>query len=55
MLDGASVIDEPPHGTLRLVYVNPVGDEVRLNRPEVEELHALWTNEVFPYSEPLPD
>jgi hypothetical protein len=55
VLDGARVVDNPPHGELRLVYAGPDGSRQQLNRPEVEELHALWTNEVFPYTEPLPD
>jgi hypothetical protein len=55
VLDGASVIDDPPHGTLQLTYVNPDGTRLQLNRPEIEELHGLWTNEVFPYTEQLPD
>ena len=60
MLDGSKVIDNPPHGDLRLTYIGPDGSEQPLNLtdqvslPEVDELHALWTTEVFPYTEPLP-
>jgi hypothetical protein len=59
-LDGSAVIDDPPHGQLRLTYLSPDGSEVPLNitdqvsLPDVDELHALWTGEVFPYTEPLP-
>jgi hypothetical protein len=60
VLDGSVVIDNPPHGQLRLTYVGPDGREQPLNLndqvdiSEVDELHALWTTEVFPYTEPLP-
>lgn len=60
MLDGSKVIDDPPHGRLRLSYISPDGSEQPLNLtdqmspPEVDELHALWTTEVFPYTEPVP-
>ena len=53
-LDGSRAIDDPPHGELRLTYVGADGGEVRLNQPEIEELHGLWTNEVFPFAEDLP-
>jgi len=59
-LDGSAVIDDPPHGQLRLTYLAPDGSEVPLNLtaqasvPEADELHALWTGAVFPYTEPLP-
>lgn len=59
-LDGSAAIDDPPHGQLRLTYISPDGSEVPLNLtgqvsiPEADELHALWTAEVFPYTEPLP-
>jgi hypothetical protein len=59
-LDGSAAIDDPPHGQLRLTYLTPDGGEVPLNLtgqvsvPDVDELHALWTGEVFPYTEPLP-
>jgi hypothetical protein len=55
VLDGSRVVDDPPHGELRLIYAGPDGSEQQLNRPDVEELHALWTNEVFPYTETLPE
>jgi len=51
-LDGARTIDNA-HGEICLTYIGPDGLTVRLNQPEVEELHALWTNEVFPYFEAL--
>jgi hypothetical protein len=60
MLDGSKVIDNPPHGQLRLTYLGPDGSEQPLNLteqvslPEADELHAMWTSEVFPYTEPLP-
>ena len=60
VLDGSAVIDDPPHGQLRLTYVGPDGREQPLNLndrvsiSEVDELHSLWTTEVFPYTEPLP-
>jgi hypothetical protein len=56
MIDGLSTFDDPPHGELRLTYVAPDGTEQRLNGtpPELDELHSLWTTEVFPYTEPLP-
>jgi hypothetical protein len=59
-LDGSAVIDDPPHGQLRLTYISPDGREMPLNLTsqvsisEVDELHALWAGEVFPYTEPLP-
>jgi hypothetical protein len=59
-LDGSAVIDNL-HGQLRLTYLGPDGSEQPLNLTdqvgiaEVDELHALWTNEVFPYTEALPD
>ncbi len=59
-LDGSAAIDDPPHGQLRLTYLTLGGGEVPLNLtgqvsvPDVDELHALWTGEVFPYTEPLP-
>ncbi len=55
VLDGLAVIENPPHGELRLTYTDPDGSQLQLNRPEVEELAGLWTNQVFPYTEPLPD
>ena len=59
-LDDSRAIDEPPHGKLRLTYISPDGSEVPLNLTdqvglqEANELHALWTGEVFPYTEPQP-
>jgi hypothetical protein len=53
VLDGSRVIDDPPHGRLRLTYVGPDGTEVTLNEPQVEELHALWSAEVFPFTEEM--
>jgi hypothetical protein len=53
VLDGVRAIDQIPHGELRLIYTDHDGNEQQLNRPEVEELHALWPAEVFPYTEPL--
>jgi hypothetical protein len=59
-LDGSRSIDDPPHGQLRLTYISPDGSEVPLNLTdqvsarEVDDLHALWGGEVFPYTEPLP-
>jgi hypothetical protein len=59
-LDGSAAIDDPPHGQLRLTYISPDGSEAPLNLtgqasiPQVDELHALWTGEIFPYTEPLP-
>jgi hypothetical protein len=55
VLDGARAIDDVPHGELELTYVDPRGNRVQLNVPHVEELHTLWTEQVFPYTEPLPD
>jgi hypothetical protein len=57
MIDGVRVIDDPPHGELRLTYVTPDGIEQPLNGmlPDLDELHSLWTTEVFPYTEPLPE
>jgi hypothetical protein len=60
-LDGSRSIDDPPHGQLRLTYISPDGSEVPLNLTdqvssrEVDDLHALWGAEVFPYTEPLPE
>ena len=54
VLDGVAAFDDPPHGELRLIYTDAQGNEQQLNRPEMEELHDLCTNEVFPYSETLP-
>lgn len=60
-LDGSAVIDDPPHGQLRLTYIGPDASEQPLNLTDqvsiadMDELHALWTNEVFPYTETLPD
>jgi hypothetical protein len=53
VLDGSRVIDDPPHGRLRLSYVGADGAEVTLNEPEVAELHALWSAEVFPFTEKM--
>ena len=55
VLDGVAAFDDPPQGKLRLIYSDADGNEQQLNRPEIEELHGLWTNEVFPYTETLPD
>lgn len=61
MLDGSRVIDNPPHGQLRLTYIGPDASEQPLNLSDqvsiadLDELHALWTTEVFPYTEALPD
>lgn len=58
MIDGVRQIDDPPHGALKLTYVAPDGTEQPLSRfgpdPDLDELHSLWTTEVFPYTEPLP-
>lgn len=57
VIDGARAFYDPPHGELRLTYVAPDGTEQRLNgtAPELDELSSLWTTEVFPYTEPLPE
>ena len=60
-LDGSRAIDDPPHGQLRLTYINSDGSEVPLNLTdqigiqEADELHALWTGEVFPTPSRCPD
>jgi hypothetical protein len=51
-LDGVRVVDDPPHGNLRLTYVASDGDESLLNPPGADlhdELNAL----VHPAHEPL--
>jgi len=53
VLDGSRMIDSPPHGRLHLSYLPMDGAEIVLNVPEVEELHALWTAEVFPFTEEM--
>ena len=59
-LDGSRAHRDPPHGQLRLTYSSPDGSEVPLNLTdqvsiqEADELHALWTGEVFPYTDPQP-
>jgi hypothetical protein len=53
-LDGARQIDNPPHGRLRLSYIGPDGHEQILNE-EAADLHELWTGEVFPFTEPIPE
>jgi hypothetical protein len=57
MIDGVRQIDNPPHGELKLTYVDPDGTEYPLSGmgPDLDELHSLWTTEVFPYTEPLPE
>ena len=55
VLDGVAAIENPPRGEVRLTYIDPDGGQLQLNRPEVEELHGLRPNEVFPYTELLPD
>lgn len=56
MIDGARAVDDPPHGELRLTYVRPDGAEQPLSgpRPDRDELHSLWSAEVFPFTEALP-
>jgi hypothetical protein len=54
LLDGSAVADDPPHGELRLEFVDPDGNERQLNIPESAELHELWAGVVFPFTEPLP-
>jgi hypothetical protein len=55
MIDGVRQIDDPPHGELRLIYIDPEGAEQPLSGrgPDLDELHSLWSSEVFPYTEPL--
>jgi hypothetical protein len=57
MIDGVAQVDDPPHGELKLTYVGPDGTEHPLSGmgPDLDELHSLWTSEVFPYTEPLPE
>ena len=56
MIDGARAVDDPPHGQLRLIYVGPDGAEQPLSGPgpDHDELHSLWSAEVFPFTETLP-
>jgi hypothetical protein len=53
MIDGVRVFDDLPHGELRLTYIASDGTEQRLNGspPDLDELHSLWTAEIFPYTE----
>lgn len=39
VIDGVSVFDEIPHGSLRLVYVAPDGAESLLNSKDAPMLH----------------
>jgi hypothetical protein len=57
MIDGVRQVDDPPHGELKLTYVAPDGTEHPLSGmgSDLDELHSLWTTEVFPYTEPLPE
>jgi hypothetical protein len=54
-LDRVSFVDPSPHEELRLVHVSADGQETLLNDFQGEELHALWTNEVFPFADELPE
>lgn len=57
MIDGVRQVDDQPHGELKLSYVTPDGIEHPLSGPglDLDELHSLWTAEVFPYAEALPE
>jgi hypothetical protein len=57
VIDGARAADDPPHGELRLAYIGPDGTERPLSGPgpDLDELHSLWSAEVFPFTDPLPD
>jgi hypothetical protein len=51
-LDGVRVIDDPPHGSLRLTYLDPDGNESVLN-PAGAELHDELNALVHPAHEAL--
>lgn len=52
LLDGVATIDDQ-RGRLTLSHMSREGTQTQLNQPELEELHSLWTSEVFPPAEPL--
>jgi hypothetical protein len=46
----------PPYGELSLTYVGPDAVEQPLSGPgpDPDELHSLWSAEVFPFTDALP-
>ena len=55
MIDGARAVDDPPHGELRLTCrARCRGAAPKRTRPGLDELHSLWSAEVFPYTDTLP-
>ena len=48
VLDGVAASENPPHGELRLTYIDPDGSQLQLNRPESRSFMASGPTRCFP-------